>query len=70
MLTEAMPYLQQAGQLAVSVVDVLGAVFVTQSVDAVAQSQQGAVDVGPLFQPLTSVLSLTRTHLDEEKVQL
>lgn len=54
-----MLYLQQAGQLAVSVVDVLGAVFVTQGVDAVAQSQEGAVDVGPLFQPLTSVLSLT-----------
>lgn len=52
-------YLQQAGQLAVSVVDVLGAIFVTQGVDAVAQSQQGAVDVGPLFQSLSPVLGLT-----------
>ena len=39
-------YLQQSGQLAVSVVDVLVAVLLTQSVDAVTQSQQRAVDVG------------------------
>lgn len=57
------PYLQQASQLAVPVVDVLGAVLVAQSVDAVAQSQEGAVNVGPLLQPLTSVLSLS----DREK---
>lgn len=56
-----MAYLQQAGQLAVSVVDILGAVFVTQRVDAVAQSQERAVDVGALFQSLTSVLGLTDT---------
>lgn len=58
-MSDPIPYLQQTGQLAVSVVDVLGAVFVTQSVDAVAQRQEGAVNVGPLLQPLPSVLSLT-----------
>ena len=51
-------YLQQASELAVSVVDVLVAVLVTQGVDAVAQCKQGAVDVSPFFQPLTPVLSL------------
>lgn len=55
-------YLQQAGQLAVSIVDVLGPVFVTQGVDAVAQRQEGAVDVGPLLQSLTPVLGLTKTQ--------
>lgn len=44
-----MPHLQQTGQLAVPVVDVLGAVLVAQRVDAVAQSQEGTVNVGPLF---------------------
>lgn len=51
-------YLQQAGQLAVPVVDVLGAVLVAQGVDAVPQSQEGPVDVGPLLQTLPSVLGL------------
>lgn len=44
-----MSYLQKTSQLAVSVVDILVAVFVTQGVDAVAQGQEGAVDVGSLF---------------------
>lgn len=52
-------YLQQAGQLAVPVVDVLGAVLVAQGVDAVPQSQEGPVDVGPLLQTLPPVLGLT-----------
>lgn len=58
-------YLQQTGQLAVPVVDILGAVLVAQSVDAVAQSQEGTVNVGPLFQTLTSVLSLNDTFCRE-----
>lgn len=52
-------YLQQTGQLAVSVVDVLVAGFFAEGVDAVPQRQEGAVDVGPLFEALTPILSLT-----------
>ena len=51
-------YLQQSSELAVSVVDILVAVLVTQGIDTVAQGKQGAVDVSPFFQPLTPVLSL------------
>jgi len=58
-------YLQEASQLAVSVVDVLVAIFVAEGVNAVAQSQKGAVDVGSFFQPLTSILSLNNTEIDE-----
>ena len=54
----ALTYLQQSSELAVSVVDILVAVLVTQGIDAVAQGKQGAVDVSPFFQPLTPVLSL------------
>lgn len=42
-------HLEQPSQLAVAVVDVFGAVLVAQRVDAVAQSQQGAVDVSALL---------------------
>lgn len=38
-------YLEQACELAVSVVDVFVPVLLTQSVDAVPQSQKTAVDV-------------------------
>lgn len=51
-------YLQEPGQLAVSVVDVLVAALVAQRIDAVAQGQQRAVDVRPLFHALPSVLCL------------
>lgn len=42
-------HLEQPSQLAVPVVDVLCAVLVAERVDAVSQSQQGAVDVGALL---------------------
>lgn len=63
-------YLQQASQLAVSIVDVFMAVFVTESVDAVAQSQKRTVDVGSLLQPLAPVLSLTDTHTQIQTIHL
>lgn len=65
MMSDLVPYLQQTSQLAVPVVDILGAVLVAQSVDAVAQSQEGTVNVGPLLQSLTSVLSLTEIFCRE-----
>lgn len=62
-------HLQQPSQLAVPVVDVFSAVLVAQCINAVSQSQQGAVDVSTLLQPLTPVLSLkhahTRTHFTD-----
>ena len=51
-------YLQEAGELAVAIVDVLVGALVTQRIDAVAQGQQRAVDVGPLFHALPTVLRL------------
>ena len=57
-LHRVLTYLQQSSELAVSVVDILVAVLVTQGIDTVAQGKQGAVDVSAFFQPLTSVLSL------------
>lgn len=51
-------YLQQTRQLAVPVVDVLVAVPLAEGIDAVAQCQEGAVDMGSFFQPLSSVLRL------------
>ena len=51
-------YLQEAGELAVAIVDVLVGALVTQCIDAVAQGQQRAVDVGPLFHALPTVLRL------------
>lgn len=57
-------YLQEASQLAVSIVDVLVAIFVTQGVNAVAQSQEGAIDVSSFFQSLTSILSLKEAEID------
>lgn len=53
-------YLQQAGEFAVSEVHVLGpaTALLTEGVDAVAQRQQGAVDVGALLHPLAAVLGL------------
>lgn len=53
-------YLQEPGELAVSVVDVLIAALVAQCVDAVAQGKQRAVDVGPLLHALPPVLRLGR----------
>ena len=51
-------YLQEARQLAVAIGDVLVAIFVTQGVNAVAQRQEGTVDVSAFFQALTPILSL------------
>lgn len=53
-------HLEQAGQLAVAVIGVFGARLVAQSLDAVAQGQQRAVDVGSLLHPLPVVLRLGR----------
>lgn len=60
MRTAAAGYLQQARELAVPEVHVLGpaAAFLAERVDAVAERQQGAVDVGALLHPLTAVLGL------------
>lgn len=44
------------------------AIFVAQGVDAVAQGQEGAVDVRPLFQPLTPVLSLKDRHAHKREL--
>ena len=57
----AMPsYLQQTRQFAVPEVHVLcpAATLLAECVDAVAQRQQGAVDVGALLHPLALVLGL------------
>ena len=51
-------YLQEAGELAVTIVDVLVGALVAQRIDAVPQGQQRAVDVGPLFHALPTVLCL------------
>lgn len=53
-------YLQQACELAVSEVHVLrpAAALLAECIDAVAQCQQGAVDVGTLLHPLAAVLGL------------
>ena len=51
-------YLQEPGELAVAIVDVLVATLVAQGVDAVAQCQQRAVDVGPLLHTLPTILCL------------
>ena len=51
-------YLQEPSELAVAIVDVLVVVLVAQRVDAVAQGQQGAVDVCPLLHALPAVLGL------------
>lgn len=53
-------YLQKPGELAVPIVDILVAAFVTQRVDAVAQGQQRAIDVGSLLHALPPVLCLGR----------
>ena len=52
-------YLQQACEFAVSKIDKRGPAppLLTQSVDAVAQSQQRAVDVGSFLHPLALVPS-------------
>ena len=48
--------LQESGELAVPVVDIVGPSGSPEGIDAVAQGQEGAVDVGPLDHTLTSVL--------------
>lgn len=55
-------YLQQARELAVAEVHVLSAAaaLLAECIDAVAQGQQGAVDVCALLHSLASVLSLSR----------
>ena len=53
-------YLQEPGELAVPIVDVLIATLIAQRVDAVAQGQQRAVDVGSLLHALSPVLCLGR----------
>lgn len=62
-------YLQQAREFAVSKIDKLGPapLFLAQSVDAVAQSQQRAVDVGSFLHPLALVLSLLGDRTDRQK---
>lgn len=60
LLTCIVQYLQQACEFAVSKIDKLGLAppLLTQGVDAVAQSQQRAVDVGSFLHPLALVLSM------------
>lgn len=53
-------YLQEPGELAVPIVDVLVATLVAQGVDAVAQGQQRAVNVSPLLHALPPILCLER----------
>lgn len=53
-------YLQEPGEFAVPVVDVFITALVTQRVDAVAQGQQRAVDVGSFLHALPPVLRLGR----------
>lgn len=64
LLTVARPgvlwYLQEPGELAVPIVDVLITALVTQRIDAVAQGQQRAVDVGSFLHALPPVLCLER----------
>lgn len=64
-------YLQQAREFAVSKIDKLGPapLFLAQSVDAVAQSQQRAVDVGSFLHPLALVLSLLGDRTDRQSTQ-
>lgn len=51
-------YLEEPGELAITIVDILVAALVAQSVDTVAQGQQGAVDVGSFLHTLPTVLCL------------
>ena len=55
--------LQQAGQLRVAVVDVAPGFLVRQSVNHVAQGQQGFVNVSTFFQPFAAILKRMATSL-------
>lgn len=63
-------YLEKAGELAVSVVDILDACPVAKSIDTVAKSQQGAVDVSSFLHSLPTVLCLKESGMGMRPKQL
>ena len=48
--------LQEPGELAVSIVDIVGSCVPPESIDTVPQGQQGAVDVSTLYHTLATIL--------------